>query len=180
MPQDTLKVSPTDLTPSLEKRLGAYALTAVTALLSSAVPSQAEIIYTKANKSIAPNSHFNLDLNHDKNHRLHAVESVFCFVAIPIGHAAPNRRRQTQRRHLSLLLRNPAKDERRDRTQPEVFVGEIPAHGSHFQVIGVHLQWWALLQRQPQISGPALHHQGKSSLRVGPPQRNFQWTRHDD
>jgi hypothetical protein len=66
MPQDTLKVSPTDLTPSLEKRLGAYALTAVTALLSSAVPSQAEIIYTKANKSIAPNSHFNLDLNHDK------------------------------------------------------------------------------------------------------------------
>jgi hypothetical protein len=65
MPQLTSK-SPANLAPVLEKHLSAYALVAVTALLGSAAPAQGKIVYTRADKTIKPNGHFNLDLNHDK------------------------------------------------------------------------------------------------------------------
>jgi hypothetical protein len=66
MPKHTSNDSSIDLNPALEKHLGAYALVATTALLSTAVPAQGKIVYTHANKIIRPNGHFNLDLNHDR------------------------------------------------------------------------------------------------------------------
>ena len=57
------------VTSSLERRLNSYALAASAAgvgMLALAQPSEAKIVYTKAHQQIAPNTRYNLDLNHDR------------------------------------------------------------------------------------------------------------------
>ncbi len=60
--------TPSRLSDSVHRQLNLYVLAATAAgvgVLALAQPAEARIIYTKANKSIAPNSTLHLDLNHD-------------------------------------------------------------------------------------------------------------------
>ncbi len=57
-----------ELSASLVHQLNMYALAASAAgvaVLALATPAEAKIVYTRAHKRLAPNSHFSLDLNHD-------------------------------------------------------------------------------------------------------------------
>jgi hypothetical protein len=60
--------TPSKLSESLHQRLNSYALAASAAgvgMLALTQPLEAKIVYTKAHQQIAPNTQFNLDLNHD-------------------------------------------------------------------------------------------------------------------
>jgi hypothetical protein len=59
---------PTNLSTSLQHRLGTYVLAAGAAgvsVLALTTPSEAEIVYTSANEIIGRNGSYKLDLNHD-------------------------------------------------------------------------------------------------------------------
>ncbi len=59
---------PSNLSEALHQRLNSYALAASAAgvsVLALTQPLEAKIVYTKAHQQIAPNTHYNLDLNHD-------------------------------------------------------------------------------------------------------------------
>jgi hypothetical protein len=60
--------SPAVLSEAFSHQLNSYAMAATAAgvgLFALVQPSEAEIVYTKANQVIPPNSHYALDLNHD-------------------------------------------------------------------------------------------------------------------
>ncbi len=60
--------NPANLSDSLHRRLNSYALAATAAgvgVLCLARPGEAKIVYTKAHKRLAPNSLYQLDLDHD-------------------------------------------------------------------------------------------------------------------
>ncbi len=88
---------PSILSESLHRRLNAYASAASAAgvgMLALAQPSQAKIVYTKANQQIPPNTHYDLDLNHDRitdftiSNAYSATTSfkgAGLFIAIPAG-----------------------------------------------------------------------------------------------
>jgi hypothetical protein len=57
-----------NLPDSIQRQLNIYALAATAAgvgMLALTQPAEGSIVYTKAHRSIPPNTHFNLDLNHD-------------------------------------------------------------------------------------------------------------------
>jgi hypothetical protein len=65
---DRYRKTPAELSESIQHQLNMYALVASAAgvsLLASALPAEARIVYTKANKAIGPKTTALLDLNHD-------------------------------------------------------------------------------------------------------------------
>jgi hypothetical protein len=72
---------PACLSQSVHNRLNMYALAASAAgvtLLALAPPSEAEIIYTKAQHVIPKGGHYNLDLNHDGKTDFRFVDRYNC------------------------------------------------------------------------------------------------------
>jgi hypothetical protein len=59
---------PSTLSEAVQHKLNLYALAASAAgvgILATAQPAEARIIYTKTHRVISPNTHYDLDLNHD-------------------------------------------------------------------------------------------------------------------